>query len=412
MLYCKHVLQVTKLLEIFNKNEVETILQNVILCILDNPESEPTNTMESLQCIRESLKSLNIRKSSNNKSTLDLQVKNKTDAITIPKELSTFSLYTHVGELHFDNEHDLTKLSIMHININSLPKRFTTFRITLTRFKRLPDIIAVTETQFLCGESNQLLKTKYKIPHFKLHIPKSKRSDDTGGVAMYVNENFEVKPSKNETLWEKNVYESLYLDIQAGATSFVCGVIYTKKDSDPTIFRSKLTSCLENITRENKTALICGDLNLDLLGKAPHVFKKVMLKHNFAPLIIRPTRYCNRESTKGSRTLIDHIWFNKPDLFLNSAILVDYFGSDHLAVCCFFKISKPRAKTKKKSKDDEVFRTLQVKGKDKEKNLKNQAKLTDKHLDYLVNLTNDYKGKKVEFPSYPNDIEKAKLIFF
>ena len=102
----------------------------------------------------------------------------KTNAITIPKELSAFSLHTRIGELHFDNVHDLTKLSIMHINIDSLPKRFTTFRITLTRFERLPDIIAVTETQFPCEESNEQLETKYKIPHFELHILKSKRSDD------------------------------------------------------------------------------------------------------------------------------------------------------------------------------------------------------------------------------------------
>ena len=400
----------TKLLETFNKNEVEAILQNDILCILDNPDPESTNTTESLRFICKSLKSLNIRKSSKNKSKLDLQVKTKTDTITIPKELSTFSLYTHIGELNFDNEHDLTKLSIMHINIDSLPKHFITFRINLTRFKRLPDIIAITETQFPpCKESNKQLETEHKISHFKLHIPKSKRSDDTGGVAMYVNEKFEVKPYEKKNSWEKNVYESIYLDIQAGASSFVCGVIYHKKDSDPPKFRSKLATSLENITRENKTALICGDFNLDLLGDAPQVFKRIMLKHTFAPLIIRPARYRNREPTEGSRTLIDHIWFNKPDFFLNSAILVDYFGSDHLAVCCFFRISKPTAKTKKKLNS----RTLQVNGEDKEKFIKNQEELNDKFLDYLVSLTNDCnKGEKVKFPTYPNDIENAKLTFF
>ena len=114
----------------------------------------------------------------------------------------------------------------------------------------------------------------------------------------------------------KNVYECIYLDIQNGASLFVYGVIYRKKDADPTIFCSKLTSSLENITRKNKiAALKCGDLNLDLLGKAPQVFKKVMLKHNFGPIIIRPARYRNREPTKGSRIFINHIWFNKLDRF-------------------------------------------------------------------------------------------------
>ena len=459
----------TNLLEIFNENEIETILQNVILCIFDKLKS--TNTTESLQCICKSLKSLNIGKSNYNKSMLDVQVPTKTNAITIPKELSTFSRYTPIGELNFDNEHDTTKFSIMHINIDSLPNHFKTFCVNLTLLKRLPDIIAVTETQFPWNESNEDLETKYKIRHFKLYIPTCDRSDDTGGVAMYVNENFEAKPTEGEEAqWKENVYESIYLDVEAGASSFVCGVIYRNHNSNPVLFRSKLNSSLESITRDNKTAVICGDLNLDLFAHAPKLFKKLMVKHNFFPCIIRPTRYANRnpqsKSNKtdtplnqdalnstsaqfkikkpvssdtqnpssssaspsaeqpalsdaqnssssasqrpkaGSKTLIDHIWFNKRELFLNSAILVDYFGSDHLAVCCSVKIDPSSAKIKKESGDNLFPRILKVSG--ELKKIPNEEERLLEHLNYLLTFSNDSKktSKKMS-----QDIEKADLKF-
>ena len=127
--------------EIFNKNEIN-ILQKGLSPILDSPEFNHT-TVQNLFTVLKLLIS-----TSGKTSKLDCQTKGKIDAITISTELSTFSVYTPIRELHkiyhFDDEQDPSKLNIMHININSLKAHIKILCCKLIRFKRLPDIIAVT----------------------------------------------------------------------------------------------------------------------------------------------------------------------------------------------------------------------------------------------------------------------------
>ena len=435
----KHYLR--PLSKIFNEHEIN-IFQEEFLRILNLPEFNRTTVQELFTA----LKSLLIC-TSGNTSKLDRQTKSKIDAITVPTKLSTFSLYTSIGELrrinHFDDERDPSKLNIMHININSLQAHFNTFRLKLTRFKRLPDIIAVTETFFTQSDINQSFLNRHEIPHFKLYIPENHRSTKGGGVAMYVNENFEIQQREDLAAWEEKVYESLFLDIKAGAFSFVCGVIYKTQRSSNERFREKLNNSLTRIAQENQIAAICGDFNHNLLPKktsSPNKillrdFKMIMVKHNYVPCIIRLTRYEKRTSSSANNapnnseesvssneddnsdendslpngTLIDHIWFNKVELVLNSAILVDYFGSDHLAVCCSIKTYEPSAITniESRNRDNSFPRILEVYG-DPEK-ISNEKEELLEHLNYLLTLS---KSSKENLKKKREEIEKANLNFF
>ena len=88
-----HVLRLLlRLSEIFYENEIN-ILQEEFLRILDLPELYHT----TMQDLLTALKSLMV--TSGNTSKLDRQTKSKIDAITIPTELSTFSVYTPIREL-------------------------------------------------------------------------------------------------------------------------------------------------------------------------------------------------------------------------------------------------------------------------------------------------------------------------
>ena len=125
-------------------------------------------------------------------------------------------------------------------------------------------------------------------------------------------------------------------------------------------FRKQLEKTVTILRRNCTKACICGDVNYDLMHQGEKEkckkdlkeYKKVMYSNNFFPCINRPTRIAGKknntmqtaESTtmqsenvipyRISRKSIDHIWCNDLELVSNSAILVDSFWSDHLAVCC------------------------------------------------------------------------------
>ena len=65
----------------------------------------------------------------------------------------------------------------------------------------------------------------------------------------------------------------------------------------------------------------------------------------FLPCIYHPTRYPNRHADDPS--LVDNIRVYKPKLVSKSAVLIDSFGSDHLAVYCTLQTSQPHFPGKK-----------------------------------------------------------------
>ena len=271
----------------------------------------------------------------------------------LPK-LKTASRYSPIFKLHevFKDENDPTKLSIMHININSLTEKFDTLKHHLHNFERLPDIICITETHL---KNNDEVVKKLKICNYSLYV--NSRTSSWGGVAMYVNNNFQVFAREDITHFEEKIFESLFLEIRTESSNFrlVCGVIYrTSRGSRPK-FCEQLETTVKKINGDNVTACLCGDFNLDLTEKYEKSknnfdltetfkeYKQIMHQNNFFSCINRPTRF--EKKTKNdeilfSRTLIDHIWCNKVEHFSNSAILVDKFA-DHLAVCCSLQTDQP-----------------------------------------------------------------------
>ena len=345
----------------------------------------------------------------------------------IKAKLKGLSQYSSILNLHetFQDKNDPNKLSLMHINLNSLngDGHFDAFVTNLCLFERLPDIICITESRL----KNEDDLEKFKIPNYHLYV-KNRNGRGDGGVAMYVNNTFKVLARNDLAYFKDQVYESLFLEIRTQNPDFclVCGVVYrtnvkdektleTEKEVDrpkqtenqddttPTETQQKATSPKtkkgvsqtntlkqtsqkiikqkeahdEFLTQLKKTvailkkndtkACICGDFNYDLMhqgDKEKHKhnlksYKKVMYNNNFFPCIYRPTRIAgkktkekkrNEESTtmqseniipySSSRKSIDHIWCNDLNLVSNSAILVDAFWSDHLAVCCSLQTDK------------------------------------------------------------------------
>ena len=131
-------------------------------------------------------------------------------------------------------------------------------------------------------------------------------------------------------------------------------------------FLEQLKKTVEILTKNCTRACICGDVNYDLMHQGEKEkyknelkqYKEVMYSNNFFPCIYRPTRIAGKKATTNqtvesttmqsenvipyriSRKSIDHIWCNNLELVSNSAILVDAFWSDHLAVCCSLRTDR------------------------------------------------------------------------
>lgn len=118
-----------------------------------------------------------------------------------------------------------------------------------------------------------------------------------------------------------------------GGQTAIIGCIYRPPDNDIDIFNEALSSMLEIMSDKNRTCVLLGEFNINLLkheSNSSIEFLNTLYSYYFDPLIDKPTRI-----TCSSATLIDNILTNH---FVNSItsgmMLTDI--SDHLPVFLFF----------------------------------------------------------------------------
>ena len=140
---------------------------------------------------------------------------------------------------------------------------------------------------------------------------------------------------------DEKIFESLFVNVQIGKETVVCGAIYRSPVDHVTAhqdFRLQLTKCLEKLDVKRK-CYIFGDFNYDLAksNEDTHVsdFTEVMLNHNFCSIINKPTRI-----TDTSATVLDHIWTNAYTDHIKSGIILQSV-SDHLPV--FMRADKSKS---------------------------------------------------------------------
>ena len=109
----------------------------------------------------------------------------------------------------------------------------------------------------------------------------------------------------------------------------ICGCIYKHPNMKISCFNSEyLTSLLTNIQKEEKTSMLMGDFNINLLNAETNIniseFYDNTSSHFFAPNILQPVRF-----TKNPKTLIDITFQNFIELETFSGNLTSRI-SDHL----------------------------------------------------------------------------------
>ena len=168
------------------------------------------------------------------------------------------------------------------------------------------------------------------------------RNRHGGGVAFYVAQSL-TYVNRQDLLSHEDL-EILTVEIKKPKSKpFLVTTWYRPPDSKVEIF-DKFESELLKLDQEDKESIIMGDTNCNLLSqsfdhKAEHL-KFITETYQYIQLIDQPTRI-----TSSTRTLIDHIFTNKPNIIMNHGIL--HVGiSDHSLIYATHKHNTLKADPK------------------------------------------------------------------
>jgi hypothetical protein len=192
-------------------------------------------------------------------------------------------------------------------------------------------IIGITET-WLKVNSPTTLVNKNNYTFIEKHRSDIINKDGGGGVGMYIKDNIQFILRENFSIMEEYI-ETIFIEIpiQKGRNKIV-GTIYRPPDSDNKQFIEALSRILDTIQKENKTAYLMGDFNIDLQQqKCCHTkdFINLLNTYFYYPTITKPTRI-----TESTATVIDNIFCNN----INRNISKTHVGifvtdiSDHLPI--------------------------------------------------------------------------------
>ena len=237
------------------------------------------------------------------------------------------------NELLSTNSVTSKDLSILHLNIRSLPKNISNLQNYLECLNIDFTILGLSETWH-----NANTIDVYNLMGYNC-VNRYRENRIGGGLSIYVKNNIEFfQRSDLELCTEEN--ECIFIEIDRSCVNeshnVILGLFYRPPNTNLPLFIDNINSILSKIKNEKKTCLLMGDFNIDLLKYQEHDNTKHFLDdlftHSYFPLITKPTRI-----TEYSATLIDNIYCNSlaKHNFINGLLSTDI--SDHLPIFTILK---------------------------------------------------------------------------
>src|ERR1044072_2313284 len=261
-----------------------------------------------------------------------------------PIKIAVNSKYIYPDELKKDKTFKVSKLTLLHYNIRSLPKHHDDFSNYLSYQNINFDIVVLSET-FL----NNHNKDNYPIPgYYGTHLIRNDKRG--GGVSIYIRNEF-CNKVKIITSIQNDIIEALAIQINTKQIKQNIVGIYRPPNSSRNDFIHALDTLI--LTRLNNTnILIAGDFNIDMLNKSPSLgatpLQNLMTSHGFINYITQPTRPNNIENR--NPTLLDHIWGNLNCVIKSFIIRTDL--TDHFPCLIQWNLNKTNNKTTNKKRGD------------------------------------------------------------
>ena len=212
------------------------------------------------------------------------------------------------------------------MNISSLCRNFDDLHTLLSEINLKFDIIGITETRL---KKNSIRNINIDLKGYTIeHTP---TEANCGGALLYINNTFNYTVRNDLRIYQKKETESIFIEIiNTKGKNIIVGCIYRHPSLNPTEFVDiHIQELLQKMSKEDKTIVLLGDFNIDLLkydtNKDSTAFLDLMYTNFLLPYVTTPTQV-----TSHSETLIDNIFSNKivDDLISGNIIttISDHYG--------------------------------------------------------------------------------------
>ena len=223
---------------------------------------------------------------------------------------------------------------IVHHNVNRLYNKLDEIKLYLK--------IHYSVTIHCCSETflNDTISDR--------QITIDRNSKEGGGLIIYLRNNIECSRRKD---LGRNIVEAVWLEITLKHNKILLAVTYRPPNEHTVSYHTWLNYMEEAIGSayvEDKSIIILGDLNIDLLGKHPYQesWLSVIDNYELSQFITNHTRV-----TPTKKLLLDHIYVSENILVKYSGVL-PWALSDHFPV--YIVISNSKLADNRSSKHMEI----------------------------------------------------------
>lgn len=219
----------------------------------------------------------------------------------------------------------------MHLNIHSLPSKFSQLKEIISRFRDIQinmHCIMLCET-FLTNNNHAF----YTIPGYNL-VCRNRQTGTRGGVAMYIRDDLNYISRDDISINIDGIFESIFVEVHSKNINCIFGEIYRVPNTSETSSINYYETILNKL-QHSKTDVVLGtDQNFDYLKyksqKNITELMNIFLNTGFLPTITKPTRI-----THSTATLIDNIYIKtSKQINIASGIILNDI-SDHLPIFMF-----------------------------------------------------------------------------
>ena len=242
------------------------------------------------------------------------------------------SLYYSVDKFNATFNNNSSHINITVFNARSFKKNGELFTAVLKSFNNTPDVIVISETWGVTGEHDSLSLDDYNSFHT------TRQDRRSGGVSVYAACNLQLSQLVELSVCNPTI-ETCVAELKAGSETIIIFAVYRPHSDSIDNFYQQLDQMLQSPLINNKSIIVLGDINIDLLKHYTQPvteFINTMQTLSFIPVITKPTRFPPADS-RGDPSLLDHIWINSLREYYSGVLCIDI--TDHCPVFVNIPIS-------------------------------------------------------------------------